>query len=127
MKRIVVLLHLLGGISLIAQHLPDLYYEEPKPSIGYWENKGQVTDPNGGPISRVKFYSEGAQPRSWLLDSSRVAFSMAMVDDISGTLDTFTTSICSLLVKEQGSVCLKAMTLKHITRTSFLITQLPTG
>lgn len=88
MNRTWALLLVCGPISLVGQHYPDLYNEQPKPSIGYWENGGQVTDSSGGPVNRVKFYSEGAQPRSWLSDSSRVAFSMTLVDGIPGTSDT---------------------------------------
>lgn len=88
-RSINLLLGFLVVGTVFGQYIPpDLYDEDYNKSIGFWENLGQVTTTNGTPASDVKFYSEGGFPRAYLLDKSRVSFTMAMVDTNISTVDT---------------------------------------
>lgn len=71
-----------------AQYIPpDLYDEDYNKAIGFWENKGQITDTVGNPTD-VEFYSEGGFPRAYLRDKSLVSFTVARVDTNIATTDT---------------------------------------
>lgn len=59
-----------------AQILPDLYGEECKGSIGYWENLGQVHGSAYQAVPMVKYYSQGGYPLVYLQDRTR--FSLVM-------------------------------------------------
>ncbi|MBL7963695.1 MAG: hypothetical protein JNM31_07595 [Flavobacteriales bacterium] len=86
--RYITIIALCIASALGAQFHPDFHQEQCKPSIGWWENLGQVIDANGNPVDHVKYYSEGAQPSTFLSDSSRVTFALALRDGIPATLDT---------------------------------------
>lgn len=71
-----------------AQYIPpDLYDEDYNKAIGFWENKGQITDPLNN-LTDVEYYSEGGFPRAYLRDKSLVSFTVAHVDTNIATTDT---------------------------------------
>ncbi len=53
------------------QILPDLYGENAKGSIGFWENKGQVVDQQQQPVPGIVYYSQGAYPLAYLQKDSK--------------------------------------------------------
>lgn len=42
---------------------PDMYAEGYKPSIGFWQNQGQVIGTDGNQCEEVRFYTTGAIPQ----------------------------------------------------------------
>jgi hypothetical protein len=72
-----------------AQYVPPDFYDETyMKSIGFWENNGQIVDTDEQPRPDIRFYSEGAFPRAYLRDKSRISFVVAVVDTNPGTTDT---------------------------------------
>lgn len=53
--------------------LPDYYGEICKKTIGFWENDGQIKDPNGLPVENVLYYSQGAMPRAYFRKNSTMS------------------------------------------------------
>ena len=67
---------------------PDLYDEDYKKSIGFWENLGQIIDTDGDKRDDILFYSEGGFPRIYAQKKSKVSFVVARVDTSVSTVDT---------------------------------------
>ncbi len=53
--------------------LPDYYGEECKKTIGFWENQGQIKNPDGLPVDNVLYYSQGAMPRAYFRKNSTMS------------------------------------------------------
>lgn len=69
------------GIGSSAQSFPpDLYGEDLKESIGFWENKGQVKTTDELPARDVVYYTEGAYPRAYFRENSIVSYVLALRD-----------------------------------------------
>lgn len=58
------------------------------PSIGFWENQGQVIGTDGTRRPDVKFYTTGSLPQAYMRGKSKVSFAIHAVDTIIATTDT---------------------------------------
>lgn len=67
---------------------PDYYQEKYMPSIGFWENIGQVIDTQGNKREDVKYYTTGSIPQVYLRTDSRISFAIHKVDTNLATIDT---------------------------------------
>ena len=72
-----------------AQYIPpDIYNQKYLPSIGFWENNGQVIDTDGQKREDVKFYTTSSIPQAYQRTRSRVSFAMHVADTLLATTDT---------------------------------------
>ncbi|MBL0128818.1 MAG: hypothetical protein IPP83_15485 [Flavobacteriales bacterium] len=91
MKRLFISLSLVVSVisTTRAQYIPpDFYNEKYMPSIGFWENRGQVIDTEGNKRDDVKYYTTGSIPQAYLRTKSKVSFALHKVDTLMTTTDT---------------------------------------
>ncbi|HRQ83997.1 MAG TPA: hypothetical protein PLV70_02660, partial [Flavobacteriales bacterium] len=56
--------------------------------MGYWENLGQLTDPEGNQTFEAAFYSEGCYPVGFPANGSRVSYTASQSSNDSLVPDT---------------------------------------
>lgn len=91
MTRTIALLFLvvLGSAKANPPYIPpDYYHEKYLPSIGFWENRGQVIGTDGSRVEDVEYYTTGSIPQAYLRDKSKISFALHVVDTIAATVDT---------------------------------------
>ena len=77
------------SINLFAQDsIPDFYNQRYIPTVGFFENQGQVIDTQGDKRPDVVHYSQGTLPTVYTRTESRVSFAIHIADTIYATVDT---------------------------------------
>ncbi|MBA2611181.1 MAG: T9SS type A sorting domain-containing protein [Bacteroidetes bacterium] len=62
--------------------------EQPSELFAYTENKGQLVEPNGTPVTDIQYYIEGSSP-NYFIKNNNLSFIFSKYDTIIATTDTF--------------------------------------